>query len=146
MKKLGGDKKKMMNKKTFNLKNDKRAVSPVIGVILMVAITVILAAVIGAFVFGISPSAEKTPNAQLRAEAYTGNLTLKHMGGDPVSLGECVVKAGTDTLTITGSLTVGNSISSTAGYTARTAGDAVAVEIIHTPSQSYILDTIVTAR
>ena len=34
------------------MKNDQ-AVSPVIGVILMVAITVILAAVIAAFVFGI---------------------------------------------------------------------------------------------
>lgn len=33
--------------------NDNASVSPVIGVILMVAITVILAAVIGAFVFGI---------------------------------------------------------------------------------------------
>lgn len=33
--------------------NDERAVSPVIGVILMVAITVILAAVIGTFVLGL---------------------------------------------------------------------------------------------
>ncbi|MFC7136645.1 type IV pilin [Halobaculum litoreum] len=32
---------------------EERAVSPVIGVILMVAITVILAAVVGSFVFGI---------------------------------------------------------------------------------------------
>ncbi|MFC6795396.1 type IV pilin [Halobaculum halobium] len=34
------------------LNDDDRAVSPVIGVILMVAITVILAAVIGSFVLG----------------------------------------------------------------------------------------------
>lgn len=40
--------------KTSNLFNaDDRAVSPVIGVILMVAITVILAAVIGTFVLGL---------------------------------------------------------------------------------------------
>ncbi len=40
-------------------KNDE-AVSPVIGVILMVAITVILAAVIAAFVFGMSGNITKT--------------------------------------------------------------------------------------
>ncbi len=40
-------------------KNDE-AVSPVIGVILMVAITVILAAVIAAFVFGMSGNISKT--------------------------------------------------------------------------------------
>lgn len=39
----------------MNFKNEE-AVSPVIGVILMVAITVILAAVIAAFVFGMSES------------------------------------------------------------------------------------------
>jgi flagellin-like protein len=40
----------------------KRAVSPVIGVILMVAITVILAAVIGAFVLEIGDQQETAPN------------------------------------------------------------------------------------
>ena len=38
------------------LKDREDAVSPVIGVILMVAITVILAAVIAAFVFGMAGS------------------------------------------------------------------------------------------
>ena len=138
----------MMNKKNLkSLRNDKRAVSPVIGVILMVAITVILAAVIGAFVFGISPTADTTPTAQLQASVSTSNLTLKHMGGDPVNLGECVVKAADTTVTSwdATSLTVGKSGISTGGYTGcTTAGDAVAVEVIHTPSQSYLLDTVVT--
>lgn len=43
-------------------RND-RAVSPVIGVILMVAITVILAAVIGAFVLGLGDGMEQNPQA-----------------------------------------------------------------------------------
>ncbi|QLG28656.1 type IV pilin N-terminal domain-containing protein [Halorarum halophilum] len=43
---------------------DERAVSPVIGVILMVAITVILAAVIGTFVLGLGNNLQQTaPNA-----------------------------------------------------------------------------------
>ena len=134
-----------MNKKNLNLKNDKRAVSPVIGVILMVAITVILAAVIGAFVFGISPAGEATPTAQLQATAYTTQLTLKHMGGDPVNLTECTVRTSGGPVTIAGSLTVGESESGTAGGgNICTAGNAVSVEIIHKPSQSYLLDTVVT--
>ena len=42
---------------------DDDAVSPVIGVILMVAITVILAAVIGTFVLGLGDNVQETPTA-----------------------------------------------------------------------------------
>jgi flagellin-like protein len=61
------------------------AVSPVIGVILMVAITVILAAVIAAFVFNIGGSQEKTVTAQLKLnDVRTGatNWSISHQGGD----------------------------------------------------------------
>ncbi|PSP38038.1 hypothetical protein BRC71_08710 [Halobacteriales archaeon QH_7_65_31] len=44
--------------------NDDSAVSPVIGVILMVAITVILAAVIGTFVLGLGSNVQSVPSAQ----------------------------------------------------------------------------------
>jgi flagellin-like protein len=53
----------------FN-KNDE-AVSPVIGVILMVAITVILAAVIAAFVFGMAGSVPVTKTVAATAMAST---------------------------------------------------------------------------
>lgn len=54
-----------------NLCSDDRAVSPVIGVILMVAITVILAAVIGSFVLGLGNSVQQTaPNAKLPVRLY----------------------------------------------------------------------------
>lgn len=43
--------------------NETDAVSPVIGVILMVAITVILAAVIGTFVLGLGDGIEEQPSA-----------------------------------------------------------------------------------
>lgn len=43
--------------------NDDRGVSPVIGVILMVAITVILAAVIGTFVLGLGEGIQSEVNA-----------------------------------------------------------------------------------
>lgn len=62
-----------------------RAVSPVIGVILMVAITVILAAVIGTFVLtlGDDLGSSSGPQAQLSfdGDAATG-VTISHNGGD----------------------------------------------------------------
>ena len=71
------------------LKSDDRAVSPVIGVILMVAITVILAAVIGTFVLGLGDQVQETPpNAQITITNVTDNgtdvtdVTFVHNGGD----------------------------------------------------------------
>jgi len=56
----------------FNLDND-RAVSPVIGVILMVAITVILAAVIGAFVLDLGSGVEENAQAGANIEFDSTN-------------------------------------------------------------------------
>jgi flagellin-like protein len=62
-------------------KNDE-AVSPVIGVILMVAITVILAAVIAAFVFGMSGNISKTKTVAFTAQKIDSqNITLVNNGG-----------------------------------------------------------------
>lgn len=79
-----------------NLIADDDAVSPVIGVILMVAITVILAAVIGTFVLGLGDQVQSTaPNAQLSTSQETVTITdadsndedlktvdITHQGGD----------------------------------------------------------------
>jgi flagellin-like protein len=65
-----------------NLFTDEDAVSPVIGVILMVAITVILAAVIGAFVLGIGSSQEKAPQASLDFSYDSGTVDITHDGGE----------------------------------------------------------------
>ena len=67
--------------------DDDEAVSPVIGVILMVAITVILAAVIATFVLGlgeqISSSAPQASFAySLDNSTGNNNLSITHTGGD----------------------------------------------------------------
>lgn len=77
-----------------NLKQNDEAVSPVIGVILMVAITVILAAVIGAFVFGMSPP-EPAPQASMRIiNVAAGGVafTLEHQGGDDINTSSMYTK------------------------------------------------------
>ena len=71
---------------------EKRAVSPVIGVILMVAITVILAAVIGTFVLGLGDSiGDNAPSAsyswdqqptETNPELY--NVTVTHQSGQNI--------------------------------------------------------------
>lgn len=66
---------------------DDDAVSPVIGVILMVAITVILAAVIGAFVLDIGGDQESPPQADWSwsDDPEDDDVELTHGGGETVS-------------------------------------------------------------
>jgi flagellin-like protein len=72
------------------LLNDDDAVSPVIGVILMVAITVILAAVIASFVLGLGDqAANSSPSASFNFDYDSGatsgdNLQITHGGGDSI--------------------------------------------------------------
>jgi flagellin-like protein len=75
-------------KHLFTADDENRAVSPVIGVILMVAITVILAAVIGTFVLGLGDQVQQTsPNAQWDWSEDTSNqeVTVTHEGGDAIA-------------------------------------------------------------
>lgn len=86
-----------------NFRNKDEAVSPVIGVILMVAITVILAAVIAAFVFNMGPS-EMAPQASLRADNFSeSGFSLSHNGGEPINLNDSTrITVGGEVVTITG--------------------------------------------
>lgn len=60
---------------------DEEAVSPVIGVILMVAITVILAAVIAAFVFGMGSSLKKNYMVAATASQVGTDIIVTYNGG-----------------------------------------------------------------
>lgn len=80
-------------KKLF--RKDDKAVSPVIGVILMVAITVILAAAIGSSVFS-HGTAQSAPQANLNIKPQDNKystteavalIKVENLGGDTVNLG-----------------------------------------------------------
>ena len=101
--------------KLKELLDDDAAVSPVIGVILMVAITVILAAVIGTFVLGLGDQvSQTTPNASFsfdydRDTGGNDTLEVAHNGGDTISADELNASvtgalAGTGSSTFTGDL------------------------------------------
>ena len=71
------------------LLSDDNAVSPVIGVILMVAITVILAAVIGTFVLGLgegvqNQSPQVTWDYEQSGSGGSITVTAAHTGGDSI--------------------------------------------------------------
>lgn len=64
----------------------ENAVSPVIGVMLMLVVTIVIAAVITGFATDLSKDSEKTPTAFFDVEAKDGKILLKHKGGDPIRL------------------------------------------------------------
>ena len=75
---------------------DEKGVSPVIGVILMVAITVILAAVIASFVFGMTGtiSKPKTPGIGVyRPNSSYVEFTLYDKGG-ALNITNCTLDGG----------------------------------------------------
>ncbi len=90
-------------------KNDE-AVSAVIGVILMVAITVILAAVIAAFVFGMGSSIKKTYVVSLTIDRTSdGNVVVTNTGGPDVSkLDHLATQLQYHTLTAPGNIAAHN--------------------------------------
>ncbi|MFC6961461.1 type IV pilin [Halocatena marina] len=73
---------------------ENRAVSPVIGVILMVAITVILAAVIGAFVLGIGGQQPDPPQTRLDYDFDSEGVVISHSSGDAITRANIDVVVG----------------------------------------------------
>jgi archaeal type IV pilus assembly protein PilA len=94
-------------------KNDE-AVSPVIGVILMVAITVILAAVIAAFVFGMAGNIQKTKVVAASAFHDGDKISITYQGGQDAALVSSLKAeiAGTST-----SMTIANAVGKSKTFT-----------------------------
>ncbi len=97
-----------MKQKIKAMLDDERGVSPVIGVILMVAITVILAAVIGTFVLGLGDSLQQAPQSQISVEDASGSydgetqdiIEISHNGGDEITMGDLRIVLDHDTATV----------------------------------------------
>ncbi|QWC18978.1 type IV pilin N-terminal domain-containing protein [Halorubrum sp. 2020YC2] len=128
---------------------DDRAVSPVIGVILMVAITVILAAVIGTFVLGLGDQLGDTaPQASfdvVNVSDSEGNVTFAKTGGQTIAAGDLTLSIGGERYEDafpnqdwqSGQEIVGN-YSDSGVYS-----DEETVRIIHDPSGSAIFEETV---
>jgi len=134
-------------KKLF--RKDDKAVSPVIGVILMVAITVILAAAIGSSVFS-HGAAQAAPQANLdikpiSAYVTTGTSTdptikIEHLGGDQINFDESTTK-------ILASVDGANSVQvyfdpQNGADSTLTIGDITTFEIVNAASSGSAVTTI----
>jgi len=105
------------------LLTDERAVSPVVGVALLIAITVILAAVIGGVVLGLGSSSAEAPQASLQFEYNSGDLTISHEGGDELKQKNVILRGNT-TANFNQDLAAGESMTKS---TTLSAGDEVSV-------------------
>jgi len=131
---------------------DEKGVSPVIGVILMVAITVILAAVIASFVFGmasVAPAAPPSVHLTARTGSGAGAVEIKHMGGDPINCTEIIVLVNgkSDTNNNNYDFDCDNdevlSVGESGTINARVAGQSVEITLVHTKTNKPILMTTV---
>ncbi len=140
-----------------HIKNEE-AVSPVLGVILMVAITVIVATIIAVFMFGVGEP-DEAPQAKLKFTADTGNLTITHGGGDALVLKDnllTVIDATNDDVVVNGvslatatqtTLVPGGKMYFDNGSSLSLDKDGIyRVQILHTPSGQFIANTQVVVN
>ena len=86
---------------------NQNAVSPVIGVMLMLVVTIIIAAVVTAFAGSTAASTPKTPQATIKGVfSQSGGMQIIHTGGDPIP-------ASTLMFTMTSDGTFGQGLSAT---------------------------------
>ncbi len=151
---------------------DERGVTPVVGVILMVAVTVVMGAVIAGFVYGYVGSTEQGPLLGLAVEddpatEHTSFL-IKHTGGESMVAGDwklsVTINADSatkfafasaidgDVITETpADLSAGTTLTVTKQTIVDGAGIALAeatyhIVIIHEGSNSLLMDTNVRVR
>ena len=115
---------------------DERAVSPVIGVILMVAITVILAAVIATFVTGLGSNTSSNANAAVSvSENSTAvTVTLTDMGN---SKNVTVRDASGSHIGGSNLTSVGESV----GITSASSGDTISIVAIKEDGTETVVQT-----
>ncbi len=84
--------KQLSVKDTKNAGFMNEAVSPVVGVMLMLVVTIIIAGVVSAFAGGLTDTTSKTPQISLKATySQTDGLAISHQGGDAIGTLDTVV-------------------------------------------------------
>lgn len=74
-----------------DLMADERAVSPVVAVALLIAISVLLAVGIGLVVLDLDTGSAQAPSVTLSFAVESGDVVLRHEGGDPLDADTIVV-------------------------------------------------------
>ncbi|RJT00796.1 type IV pilin N-terminal domain-containing protein [Halococcus sp. IIIV-5B] len=74
----------------------RRGVAPVVGVAVLVVVTLVLAAVVGAFVIGLGGGTDHTPTAAITADRNGNEVVLTHVGGDSLDVNDLTVRLFVD--------------------------------------------------
>ncbi len=141
----------MKANKSFKMEED--AVSPVIGVILMVAITVVLAAVVFVLVSDLGGDSEiaSFPQVKLSEATTAGNIAMEHRGGDCIVINDYTFQidgaaatvysdaAATTAYTLTSTFCVGQTL-----YLDGTDGTTHTVKVIDKDAQSVVFERTIT--
>jgi len=117
----------------------KKGVSPVIGVILMVAATIVIAAVVLAMLGGFGPPKRTYTVGVTASRAPDGNVTVTYLGGPDAAYVDSFNVTGDVTLSLTGA--VGNTSTTTTNP-----GDnahVVATALFTDGTSQVVLDTFV---
>jgi len=96
----------------ISVKKSDNAVSPVVGVMLMLVVTIIIAAVVATFASGLTTDVSGTPQAIFSPDdmttvagygdiMYLANITFTHKGGDYLQVSDIKVTLKCDGNTIT---------------------------------------------
>lgn len=136
----------------YGIGEDRRGVTPVIGIILLIAITVILAGVTGAFVLDLTEPNDPASVASLSAnfDEDTSELTITHDGGDAILQDELYIRGSGLGIGSTSPQTWQNLISSESDITGSASGSvdgttAVVAEdslTLEDATKSYELEVI----
>ena len=127
------------------LKKKEDAVSPVIGVMLMLVVTIVIAAVVAAFAGGLATETEAAPVVVLDADVYANGdnaatLTLRSLSGDNLDAADVSIKIqdlegetlATGKLTVSGYLSPGMTDTITLSETGTIGvGDYVEVVVLY---------------
>ena len=122
------------------LKKKEDAVSPVIGVMLMLVVTIVIAAVVAAFAGGLATETEATPITVLDVDVHTNKVVLRSLSGDNLQKDETAVKvqsldgqtsyANINQIGDSGYLKPGEMVTLTNGVSVPVVGDYVKVSVI----------------
>jgi len=105
---LVGDPMQDTKRSTAETVRTNRAVSPVIGVVMLVGVTVLLGAVVGALVLDLGnsqvdddPLESEAPDATFRVSESGGEVTITHQAGDAVAAESLVVDGAVEGAPVT---------------------------------------------
>jgi len=138
---------------------DKRGVSPVVGTVLMIVLTVVIATLVASYTLGLAGrAAGSAAVVEVRATKENENminLKMIHRGGDPLRLSELIVYAQNEndnmvSVTMSGQTLIMPGMESSGVYTYGNKnvdiGMRVTIRVIHDPSGVLLFDASVIVK